>query len=73
MGNRDQVGGMNVTLEHGERFGSLTVLRRFKTGRGHWEYRLGCACGHQGTVARAGELMKGAVTRCYRCVRRAQP
>lgn len=58
-----------ITLEHGERFGKLTVLERVKgvDGRG-WRYRVGCECGYQGMKPlRAAQLMKGKVTACRKC------
>lgn len=55
-----------VTLEHGERFGKLTVRERIKTKRGT-RYICGCVCGYPNVIARAGQLMKGRVTACLKC------
>jgi hypothetical protein len=55
-----------VTIEHGERFGKLTVLRRLETKRGI-RYRCGCVCGYQRVMVRAAQLMKGSVSACLKC------
>ena len=55
-----------IELQHGERYGKLTVLRKVKTSRG-WQYRVGCVCGFTGTILRASQLMKGKVTACLKC------
>ena len=56
-----------ATLEHGERFGKLTVLRRTKLQRSGQNYRCGCVCGSKNTIASAEALMKGRVTQCKAC------
>ncbi len=55
-----------VTLSHGERFGSLTVLKQIKTARGQ-RYLCGCECGFSGVIVSAGKLMKGTVKACLKC------
>jgi len=56
-----------VTLEHGERYGRLTVLAKVKVpGRGP-AYRCACDCGFQKFYARASHLMRGKVKSCVRC------
>lgn len=54
-------------LQHGERFGKLTVLRRVKKNRSGQRYKCGCVCGSKDTVASATALMKGRVTSCRAC------
>lgn len=54
-------------LEHGERFGKLTVLRRVKKNRSGQRYKCGCVCGSKDTVASATALMKGRITCCRAC------
>jgi hypothetical protein len=57
-----------MTLEHGERFGKLTVLR--KVGRGDdrgAKYACGCACGFKPFFAKPSHLMSGRVKSCRRC------
>lgn len=54
-----------VRLEHGERYGKLTVLR--KRGR---RYRCGCECGFRQLVS-AKALMSGRVKACDRCTKQA--
>lgn len=49
-----------MILEHGERYGKLTVLTKIKTARGT-KYRCGCTCGFSGVLLRAAQLMKGSV------------
>lgn len=53
-----------VTLERGEVYGSLVVLR--KAGRNN-RYMCGCKCGTRIFYAKARELMRGTVTKCKRC------
>lgn len=55
-----------MILEHGERYGKLTVLTKIKTARGT-KYRCGCVCGYSGVLLRAAQLMKGSVTACLKC------
>lgn len=56
-----------VKLEHGERFGKLTVLRKI-TSKDHGpRYQCGCVCGCRKVFARARQLMRGEVTSCLRC------
>lgn len=55
-----------IEIQHGERFGRLTVLKKLKTGRGT-RYRVGCTCGYSGMLLRAAQLMKGSVTACLKC------
>lgn len=55
----------SVTLEHGERYGMLTVLRK----RGH-RYSVGCECGWRFKVS-ARKLMKGEVKACLKCRHRS--
>lgn len=52
-----------VTLEHGERYGKLTVLRKRDN-----RYSVGCECGFRFLV-RKNLLMKGAVKACPRCTK----
>lgn len=53
----------SIVLAHGERHGSLTVLRKMPSGK----YRCGCACGFSNVMARANALMKGRVKCCRKC------
>ena len=55
-----------VTLEHGEKFGRLTVIEPIKTKRGI-RYRVGCLCGYSGLLVKANHLMKGRVKACLKC------
>lgn len=57
---------MNVTLEHGERYGKLTVLGRVDTDKGP-KYRVGCQCGYSGMLVRKNALMRGRVKSCVKC------
>ena len=50
-----------ATLEHGDRFGSLTVIA--KAGR---KWKCGCACGNSYFYAKANELLRGKVRECNR-------
>ena len=50
-----------INLEHGERYGKLTVLR--KRGR---RYSVGCVCGWRFKVS-ARKLMTGQVKACLKC------
>lgn len=54
-----------TALEHGSRFGDLTVLRPCHTKNG-LKYRVGCACGLQ-MLLRPGQLTGGRYTACGRC------
>ena len=56
-----------VTLEHGERYGKLTVLGKEPSGK----YRCGCSCGWI-IKARAKKLMRGWVKSCKRCATSAK-
>ena len=60
-----------VELQHGERYGKLTVLAKVKTRRG-WRYRVGCDCGYSGMLLRARQLMKGRITACTKCSSKAE-
>jgi hypothetical protein len=55
-----------VELEHGERYGKLTVLGKVKTKNGT-RWRCGCECGFSGVLVRTNELMKGRVKSCLKC------
>lgn len=50
-----------IVLEHGERYGQLTVLR--KRGK---RYSVGCVCGFRFLVSR-NKLMRGHVKACRQC------
>lgn len=52
-----------IVLEHGERYGKLTVLR--KRGR---RYSVGCECGFRFLIS-AKKLMSGKVTACTKCTK----
>jgi len=54
-----------LDLRHGERFGSLTVLRKLPSGK----YRCGCICGYSDVKVRANALMRGRVKFCRRCAK----
>lgn len=56
-----------VELQHGERFGRLTVLRKVKAGRG-FRYSCGCDCGKR-CAPNATQLMKGRVKECWKCAK----
>lgn len=56
-----------VILEHGERYGKLTVLEKRPNGK----YRCGCTCGFSMVKARAKALTSGRVTSCRRCAGKA--
>lgn len=53
-----------ITIEHGERYFNLTVLRQSKGDHRRW--KVGCVCGFQFFVRRQ-DLMKGRVRECIRC------
>lgn len=53
-------------IEHGERFGRLTVLREVAASRGP-RVEVGCACGGRFKV-RVSKLRSGQVTNCGRQV-----
>ena len=55
-----------MTLEHGERYGQLTVLDKVKTSHG-WRYRVGCVCGYSLGLESAKRLMSGRITSCRKC------
>ena len=53
-----------VTLEHGEIFGQLKVLKKLPCGK----YRVGCECGFSRDAYRANALMRAdGVRKCSRC------
>ena len=52
-----------IVLDHGERYGSLTVLKKLPSGK----YKCGCICGFTGVKASAKALMRGFVKSCKRC------
>lgn len=56
----------SITLEHGERYGKLTVLYKCSSDKRGPKYRVGCACGHRLKVS-AKKLMRGEVKECRRC------
>jgi hypothetical protein len=60
-----------IQLEHGERYGHLTVLEKVKGEYQGWKYRCGCECGNSAFFVRAGALMSGRVKACNRCEERA--
>jgi hypothetical protein len=55
-----------VELEHGEKYGKLTVLGKVKTKNGV-RWRCGCVCGYSGMLVRTNDLLKGRVTSCLKC------
>lgn len=63
--------GRDVTapalLEHGSRFGKLTVLEPVLRYNGARQYRVGCECGHSGMIVTAGALMNGRKKACKKC------
>ena len=56
-----------VKLDHGERYGKLTVLAKVKNYRGKTLYRCGCVCGFSSTFLTARKLMSGKVKACRKC------
>lgn len=56
-----------ATLEHGERYGKLTVLRKITSEKRGPRYVCGCACGFKNLIASANQLMRGRVTACLKC------
>lgn len=56
-----------VTLEHGEVFGKLTVLRKLESKERGPRYVCGCVCGFQNVRASAKQLMRGKVKSCLKC------
>ena len=56
-----------LTIEHGDRFGKLTVLRKFKSKKRGPRYVCGCVCGCSKVIVTGGQLAKGRVTACLRC------
>lgn len=61
---------MNIappTLEHGERYGKLTVLRKLVSKKRGPRYICGCECGCSKVKATANELLKGRVKACLKC------
>ena len=61
-----------MTLEHGERFGQLTVLDKVKTSHG-WRYRVGCTCGYSMGLESAKRLISGRITSCRKCRTNGKP
>lgn len=58
-----------VTLEHGETFGQLKVLKKLPCGK----YQVGCECGFTKDAYRANALMRaGGHTKCSRCRKREE-
>ena len=57
-----------MILEHGERYGKLTVLRKTPSGK----YLVGCACGFSGIKVSAKKLMRGEVKSCRSCATSAK-
>lgn len=58
---------MSYTFDHGERFGSLTVLGMAeKKGDRPAKVRVGCSCGWRFSV-RGTKLRKGYVKSCSKC------
>ena len=49
-----------LSIDHGERFGNLTVLRKITSKKRGPRYVCGCVCGCSKVKATANELMKGA-------------
>ncbi len=66
-----------MNLEHGERFGKLTVLKRATNAKGRGghvgnaRYRCGCECGYSGLIVRGTDLRSGKVWACVKCARLA--
>ena len=58
-----------VTLEHGERYGKLTVLEKVISKERGPTYKCGCSCGFKYVFAKASELMRGRVKSCLGCKR----
>lgn len=56
-----------IVLEHGERFGSLTVIETVISKQRGKKYRCGCICGNAFFYAKARQLMRGEVKECARC------
>jgi hypothetical protein len=56
-----------VTIEHGEVFGKLTVLRKIVSKERGPRYVCGCICGSKKRIATANQLMKGTVKSCLKC------
>lgn len=54
-------------LEHGDRYGKLTVLEQLRNYKGAIRYRVGCECGHSGMVVTVGALTSGRRTACVKC------
>ncbi len=62
-----------LTIEHGERFGKLTVLRKYTSKKRGPRYACGCSCGCTKVTATANELLKGRVKACLRCADSSSP
>lgn len=56
-----------TAIEHGERFGRLTVLRKITSKKRGPRYVCGCICGFSGFITTANELMRGRATACLKC------
>jgi len=54
-------------IEHGDRFGKLTALKRVESKRSGETWRCGCVCGFSGLKVRAPDLHSGKVTSCLKC------
>ena len=57
-----------MSLEHGERYGTLTVLGSIKTKHGT-KYRVGCTCGFSKQLVRENRFNRGQ-EKCARCKKR---
>ncbi len=55
------------TLDYGDRFGKLTVLRKITSKKRGPRYVCGCACGFHSVIVTANQLTKGRVTGCLKC------
>jgi hypothetical protein len=56
-----------LTIDHGERFGKLTVLEKIRSKKRSPKYRCGCVCGYSKVEATAQQLMRGRKTSCLKC------
>lgn len=56
-----------IQLEHGERYGKLTVLEKVISRKRGPKYKCGCACGFQPIYLKARQIMKGEIKSCHRC------
>lgn len=62
-----------TVLHHGERFGSLTVLKPYPRKGRNDHYRVGCTCGNTHDHYGARKLMRGLVTKCSLCRKAESP